>query len=102
MRIVIENTSAAAEDLDALAMLLARKLSEELGFTVEVTGVTTAPAILGDVPVPNRVTDLAVRMRGKLLTVTTSGAKLAAAPSRPVPPTVKRTPLARDSRVKKT
>lgn len=73
MKIVIENDREHPEDVDALAAYVARHL-RGLGFTVEHAEEPYEP---GDVPLPNRVTDLSVRLRDsqRAVTVVAKGAR---------------------------
>ena len=59
MKIIVQNDREHPEDVDALAAYLARTL-RSLGFTVEHAEEPHEP---GDVPIPNRVTDMTTRFR---------------------------------------
>lgn len=75
MRIIVHNDRDMPEDVDALATLLARQL-RQLGFVVEFA---EQPAEPGDVPIPNRVTDLSVRCRdaARAVVIQTKGKSMA-------------------------
>lgn len=77
MKIVISNTGGNTEDLDGLALQVAQYL-RSIGFTVTTPNVDVASQTTpGAVPIPNRCTDMALRLisASTPIVVETSGVK---------------------------
>lgn len=84
MKIIVQNDREHPEDVDALATYLARHL-RGIGFIVEHAEEPYEP---GDVPIPNRVTDMTTRFRSppRAVVVEARG-KRSEKPKRPNPMT---------------